>query len=325
MESVILAIHGLRNKPPKELLTSWWKESIIEGFRVIDLPVPEFEFEIAYWANYLYPHPQDPDIQDPKHPLYLDEHYQPGTCFGPREPQTIGQQLSLDIQKQLMKLAAGKCGFLNKESLTDIILHRMFVELDAYYHHSLKTAQGEEKPAKDLIRGELASLIRKHRKKNILIIAHSMGSIIAYDVLAHVVPDIPVHSLITIGSPLGFPVVIKKIKQELKIPEDGSVMLPTPPNLYRHWNNFSDLEDVTCLNYNLRNHYACNRYKVRPFDTVIYSNYEWKGKPNPHKSFGYLRAAEVTNVINSFLNIESASFWTRIKWAFKGIGNPDCS
>ncbi len=318
MRAVIIGIHGLRNKPPKYVLASWWKKAIIEGFNIIRLPVPRFRFEMAYWAYYMHPRALDPLVKDGKNPRYLYEPYISGTSFGPRDPQAFGEKLRKSIHQQIFELIAGKSGFMNIDTVSDIILHRMFVELDTYYHHKLPDGYGRKRPARELIRGELARLLVKHRKDNILILAHSMGAIVAYDVLLHVVPDIPVHTLITFGAPLGFPVIIKKIKQELNLGADGvDAALPTPPGIVRRWLNFSDPDDVTCLNYNLRNHYRENTNGVRPFDQIIYSNYEWNGVKNPHKSYGYLRAAEITQALNNFLVLENAGVLERIKWVFR--------
>ena len=33
MAKVIIGIHGLGNKPPKDILEKWWKLSIEEGFK----------------------------------------------------------------------------------------------------------------------------------------------------------------------------------------------------------------------------------------------------------------------------------------------------
>lgn len=319
MKPVIIAIHGLRNKPPKYLLTSWWKKAIIEGFEVIRLPVPRLPFHMAFWAHHMHPRQLNPTIEDREHPLYLYEPYVSGETFGPRDPKSLRSNISGDIHNQVLQLIAGNAGFMNVNVLSDIILRRMFVELDIYYHRKLRDPRGRMRPARELIREELARLIRTHRKRNILLLAHSMGAIIAYDVLLHVVPEIPVHTMVTFGAPLGFPVVMKKIKLELGLETDDSVPLPTPDSLQRRWLNLSDLDDSTCLNYNLRNHYRENRHGVRPFDQIVYNNYECEGCTNPHKSYGYLRTAELTRVLHAFLTLENASVWERIKWVFTKV------
>lgn len=318
MESIVIGIHGLRNKPPKYILTQWWKEAMREGFRNIGLPEVDFDLRVAYWAQHIHVTPLDPQVKDPEDPHYLDEPYVPETYLGPREPEGLKKKVSQEIHQQVLQLVAVKSGFMNIDRVSDIILHRMFLELDIYYHQKLKDKDGKLQPARDLIREELASLLRRHRGKNILLMAHSMGTIIAYDVLTHVVPDIPIHTLITLGSPLAFPVVVNKIKMELGRSKDDQEPLPTPRSITKRWLNFSDLEDVTCLDYNLRHHYKENGSRVRPFDEIVYNNYEYQGVRNPHKCYGYLRTADFSRALYSFLVLENAGLWQRIKWVFRG-------
>jgi hypothetical protein len=249
-------------------------------------------------------------------PRYLWEPYSPGGTFGPRDPQSLRKQISKGINQQILRLIAGKTGFMNISTISDIILHRMFDELEIYYYKKLRNEEGKMLPARELIRNELAQLIRRHRGKNICLLAHSMGCIIAYDVLTHTVPDIPVHTFMTFGAPLGFPVIIKNFKKEMGMNPDSDQSLPTPPSISHRWLNFADPDDVTCMNYNLRNSYCENDKKVRPFDLVVYNNYEYKGSINPHKIYGYLRTAEFTQALNNFLIIENAGVLNRIKWLF---------
>lgn len=317
MSAVLIGIHGLRNKPPKYILAGWWKKSIIEGFRVVNMPLPRFSLEIAYWAQYMHTRPQDAAVTDRRDPRYLWEPYIPGTLFGPREPCKFKEKIKSDLHQELFKLIAGESGFMNIDAISDAVLHRMFIELDTYYHGTLRDENGASRPARDLMRGELVRLLVKHRKKNICLIAHSMGTIIAYDVLLHGRPTVPVHTLITCGSPLGFPVIRKKIQRELGLDMKDEVKLPTPEAIRNRWLNFSDLDDVTCLNYNLRNHYHANESGIRPFDRIVYNNYEYWGVKNPHKIYGYLRTLDVTMALNTFLVLENAPLRQRIKWLFK--------
>jgi hypothetical protein len=317
METILIGIHGLRNKPSKYLLTKWWKAAIIEGFRIVNMPEPRFSLEMAYWAQYMHTRPQDPQVDDRNDPRFLLEPYIAGHFFGPRDPRNFRKQLKADIHQQLMQMIAGESGFMNYETISNRILRRMFEELDTYYHGSLKDELGAAHPARELIRGELIRLLKRHQDKNICLLAHSMGSIIAYDVLMHENAGIPVHTLLTFGSPLGFPVIRNKIKQELSIDENEEISLPTPEAITHRWMNFSDLDDETCLNYNLRYHFHANESGVRPFDRIVYNNYEHNGAPNPHKAYGYLRTLDITQALNTFLVIESSSFSQRLHWLFK--------
>ncbi len=314
MSVAVIGIHGLRNKPPRYVLTSWWKKSLLEGMEACGLPAPRFTFELAYWAHYMHIRSQNPLLKDRSHPQYLWEPYVPGAQFGPRERDAFRRELRGVLRREIVEIIAGKSGFCNINAVSNAILHRMFVELDAYYHHSLRDECGRMRPAKELFRAELTRLLVKNRKKRILLLAHSMGAILAYDTLMHEVTDVPVHTLITFGAPLGFPVIMKKVRQELEI-EEG-LPLPTPAAITHKWLNLSDLDDVTCLNYNLRNHYDENGAGVRPFDQVVYNNYECKGAKNPHKAYGYLRTPEMSRAVYHFLALENAGIWQRIKWVF---------
>lgn len=317
MKTALIGIHGLRNKPPCDLLTQWWCQSIIDGFNVVSMPVPRFTIDIAYWARYLYDKPLDPSVSDRDDPAYMPEPYVAGTRFGPREPYKFRRRLKADINQQLLKMMAGESGLMNFNAVSNAILRRMFMELDTYYHGDLVDENGVTRPARDLIRYELYRLLAKHEGRSICLLAHSMGSIIAYDVLLHAQPAIPVHTLITFGSPLGFPVVRKMIRNELKLSGEGDDMLPTPETIEHRWFNFSDLDDVTCLNYNLRNHYCKNSLGVRPFDRIVYNNYEYNETANPHKVYGYLRTLDMTQALNTFLVLDNAGLGRRIKWLFR--------
>ena len=73
MRKVIICIHGLGNKPSKELLTKWWRQSIKEGLKGIGKYVFNPKIEMVYWADVLYEKPLDEKITDVNDQYYLDE------------------------------------------------------------------------------------------------------------------------------------------------------------------------------------------------------------------------------------------------------------
>src|SRR5688572_21514367 len=64
--SVVIGIHGLKNKPEKNLLTRWWAMSLQEGLqRNLGLASP-LAFELVYWADIQYPMPiPEADLDNP--------------------------------------------------------------------------------------------------------------------------------------------------------------------------------------------------------------------------------------------------------------------
>lgn len=302
MSKIIIGIHGLGNKPPKKLLKKWWKKSIREGLKRIGHPRYFFRFELVYWANFLHPIPRNPKITDKNDLAYLKEPYQPGRSFKQKPPSKIRQKFLTYLEKQIDKIFLKKDLSIHFAAVSDLIMRRFFRDLDAYYSQTFINIHGSECLVKDLIRQQLAQIIRKHKNKDILLIGHSMGSIIAYDVLTQTIPDIAIDTFVTIGSPLGLPIIMSKIVSEQKNRLINKTKLTAPENIHRNWYNFSDLRDRVAINYNLNDDYDESFNGVQVIDQIIHNNYEYNGRRNPHKVYGYLRSVEFAEVIHNFLN-----------------------
>ena len=141
-------------------------------------------------------------------------------------------------------------------------------------------------------------------------IAHSMGSIIVYDALRHFSNEISVEILVTIGSPLGQRYVVNKIKSESSKNYES---LFIPDNIIRGWYNFADEEDQVAINPELSKIYKENSRGVKISDIKVQNNYEYSGIRNPHKSYGYLRTPELSDVLNSFLKQRKFKLFNWIK------------
>lgn len=302
MSKIIIGIHGLGNKPPEKLLKKWWKKSIKEGLRAIDHPRMFFKFEFVYWANFLHPEPLSPKIKDEDDPLFIENPYVPAKHFIKKKPSKIRQKILDYLEKQMDKLLLNEDMTINFSEVTDFIIHRYFHDLEIYYSSTFINTKGTEYLAREVIRKKLAQVLEKHQNKEIILIAHSMGSIIAYDVLTQTAPELCIDTFITIGSPLGLPIVISKIVSEQDKQFKSEKKVRTPENVLRNWFNFSDLEDKIAIDYSIAGDYEANSKQVRVIDKVINNNYEYNGHKNPHKSYGYLRAPELAEVINDFLN-----------------------
>lgn len=300
-KKIIIGIHGIGNKPPKRLLKKWWKKSIREGLERIGHPKRFFRFELVYWAHYLYSEPLRPGVKNKDSPLYIQYPYVPSNSDVVRLTPSPFKKKWLDFVEKILDTAFLKeYGFINLNAISDFIIRTKFKDLDTYYDKK-NTKAGLH--AKAMIRQELANTLKKHKKKDILLIAHSMGSIIAYDVLTQAEPDIKIHTFLTMGSPLGLPVIMKKILAEQHKEFKKEKKVATPDNILNQWHNFSDLNDKIAMNYNLADDYKENSHHVAPVDVQVYNDYEYQGAKNPHKSYGYLRVPELAKVIHEFLNI----------------------
>ena len=165
----------------------------------------------------------------------------------------------------------------------DGVLKDKLPDLDRYYQQPDIQAE---------LRRRLKDKLLEIRNDRTMVIAHSMGSIIAYDVLREIGREDPsyrVGHFVTIGSPLGLPHVRYKIREENP--------LVRTPSVVEQWSNFADRRDPVAFDVYLSNDYEPNDRGVQVRDDLVINDY---GGIN-HKSYGYLRAPEITDVIRKFL------------------------
>ncbi len=280
-DTIIIGIHGLLNKPPADQLQEWWAQAIQEGLQRNQNWTSSFPFELAYWANVRNAQPIALDV--------LDEPYvaAPGTGplsrFDPEEASKLRAVANkvfgwvADKEKEISGFGA---------SLEQVI-GISFKDLADYY---------QKKNIRNAIREQLLQLLLKYSDKNIILIAHSMGSIVAYDVLRLLEVSLkkPVKAFLTIGSPLGLPIVGLKVTEEF-----GERR--TPENVQR-WINLADPGDKVALDINLADEYGPNEAGVKVQDVLVHNEYQNPaGKANNHKSYGYLRTPEVSEILKEFL------------------------
>jgi len=94
------------------------------------------------------------------------------------------------------------------DAFADKILKIKMNDLYQYYHNKEKRKE---------LRNRLIEQIEKNKESRIMILAHSMGTIIAYDVLRELGrkdQKFTIDHFVTIGSPLGMPHVKYKIAKE---------------------------------------------------------------------------------------------------------------
>ena len=302
MEKIIIGIHGLANKPNEDILTKWWKMAIDEGLNTNYSYSEEYNFDMVYWANYLY-----------KYQIHQDEDFSFDSLYN-QEPYIAAEDGTLQVYEEgifssLRAFGQGHFGaaadFL-KEScsingMADWLLGKYLKDLAFYYSDSqtIVNDSGEPVLARTLLREVLKEAILSHHDKQIMLIAHSMGSIIAYDVLrelGHSNPDLNISHFVTIGSPLGLPHVKVKIKLEA---EDDIVRTPSIVN--KSWINFSDMKDCVALDFRLSDDYEANKSGIKVTDDLVSNSYTNGKDENPHKSYGYLRTPEVSKHIIDFL------------------------
>lgn len=274
MSKIIIGIHGLSNKPPPDVLEQGWKSAIIEGLATNrGIEAADINFRSVYWADVMYEHPDpEPDLYHKAKPAAL-KRYRDG-WFDYLRAQT------LDIGGDVIDSTKRLFGF---HEAADLVLKKKLPDLYRYY---------TEQATREELRQRLREAIFDNQDKQIMLVAHSMGSIVAYDTLRLIgreAPAISIVHLVTIGSPLGMPHVKRKIMQESH--------LVRTPSIVRQWTNLADRRDPVAIDVHLRDDFEANATGVRVVDDLVMN--DWGGIH--HKSYGYLRTPEFTDLVRSFI------------------------
>ena len=300
---LIIGIHGLANKPKKKVLSDWWERSINEGLLVSNnITGANYDFQMVYWADQLYKHPLHRDKAYRFDKLYNNEPYEKavkGTIKSKKDgfwdDLAAG---SFDLTGEAVDLLKSKFGF---NALADFLLGKLLKDLALYYQDEAK-----RKMLRDVLKQELLAA----KDRNIMLVAHSMGTIIAYDVLTllgQTNPDFEISHFVTIGSPLGIPHVKERIVHEYTHRGDKNERVRTPTVVRNRWVNFADRKDPVALDAHLKDDFKANKHGVRCEDDLIYNDYriekpgKSKAKRNHHKSYGYLRTPEFSELVAEFL------------------------
>ncbi|PIB36188.1 hypothetical protein BFP72_12685 [Reichenbachiella sp. 5M10] len=316
-QTIILGIHGLGNKPPHAMIKSWWKKALLEGLKKVEGAPKNFSFGMVYWADIMYPLPLNPRIKDPDHELHIEEPYIAEPIPTPKIRYTPWHLAKLGFNKFKEIAFLSKNGLANYRMPFDFVIKQSFKDLDAYYNEDQTKAEFmDQLPVKSLIRNRLRRFLYKHRDKRVLIVAHSMGSLISYDVLYMLQNIYTIDTLVTMGSPLGLPMIRENIAKDLGIPYEDGDQLPTPESI-DNWYNLSDEEDHFAVFDELATFFAPNSKGIHPTDMLVDNDYKNWVTNNAHKSFGYLRTPEMGRIIADFLHKKPATFWEKTKKLFK--------
>lgn len=274
MSGVIVGIHGLSNKPDKDTLAEWWQDAMLEGLRVnAGVNLRELQFESVYWADVMYPKPdQNPDGYEPAKRGKI-QRYEEGWLEKLKDDVTEEFGSALEMFKRTFGI--GK--------LSEQVLDKKLHDLYQYYNIT---------KIRETLRSRLEKTILNYPDQRIMLVAHSMGTIIAYDTLramGKVNTGTKIDHLITIGSPLGLPHV------KLRIARENPAI--RTPSCVQKWTNFADRLDPVALDPRLSDDFAANNRGVKVVDNLVLN--DWGGIH--HKSYGYLRTPEFTDELKNFI------------------------
>ncbi len=280
-DPLILYIPGLMPKPKPEVHRQELFRCLVEGIRRID-PGAAAElqdcfhcFDIVSWTYDFYGEHYDINLDLPDIDALLKQQ-------DPTE-QDIAEAVSWKRRLLRMIYKAGDILPFLIPKLADETLELHLRDLQRYTKNENDVAECIRR----LIKIPLEAAASVGRP--ILLLAHSMGSVIAYDALwqlSHDQPqNVPIDRLITMGSPLGQRYIQKRL---LGSKEKGAARYP---NNIRHWVNISAFGELTALDMELRNDFGEMEAlglldKIEDRDTFNF--FRLNGVLNVHAEYGYL-------------------------------------
>lgn len=285
----IVIIHGLASKPAQAVLAQRYRIHLSEG---VGQDISPQQLNVVYWADLMG---YAPDT------AATDEYNEHGEKF---RPYSLLEKLVVGVRSQLRQqlkdtLESRLSAYLNPQQpdragiLRDVavdifgqivnrkaerIYERFLPDLDRYFN------RGQRQPVKQ----RLIDVLDQTGEQTCLI-AHSMGSIIALDVLLH--DPRRVAQFITIGSPLGLQV----IQNHIGVDTQGLAALS---ERLGSWHNLYDCLDVVALDHDLADDFG----SIPITDTAVENLFIDKaGERNPHKSYGYLRTQKLGTMVRGYL------------------------
>jgi len=127
-----------------------------------------------------------------------------------------------------------------------------------------------------------------------VVIAHSLGSVIAYSLLLDLDGQFELPQLVTIGSPLGIGEVKDQLRKLHKLPKGP---LPVPAGV-RTWLNVFDRHDVVAQKEKLASHFR----GAIDIDDHTLPNAD--GPRDAHSATGYLRLPDVQRLVRKEIDLE---------------------
>jgi subtilisin family serine protease len=290
----LIYVHGLANKPEEHLLKRQWDRALF-GFDLGE------RSRMAYWVNRNRYGPPLGDTEDPDElaamelragfvPASVRRRGEPTGTLLPPEARGRSVESLRRLERELLDRAAAvrSDGNFGKKIIPAPKFMRDWITRGA-----TRALLGDaydlffDRVERERMEESLKSRLRTGGGP-FVIIGHSQGSMIAYDVLCRWDPtrdgDLEVPLFITLGSPLGLTEVKDRMKELT-----GQKRLGIPGPVQR-WMNFADRWDYVALDQTLSGDYQPkDRIEDRRVDNPV--------RKNPHSGIGYLSTEPVRSAV----------------------------
>jgi hypothetical protein len=268
---IVVYVHGNGNKVREELLKLQWDLALFGRDAGSDS-------RMAYWAPLLHAQPlPDPEFDEAEQPA--PEVVAEAEVAVPPELASYARAMEYRAETivagEEVEAGAEVLPFVGRSVRTRVfeqLVRLTFKDVHAYFFRDYAERM------RAVVRSAIAGI-----DEPFVVVAHSLGTVIAYDVLREEANrGLEVPLFVTIGSPLAVQEIQDLVTRPLEVPAGVGA-----------WLNASDLRDVVALDHDIRPEYAPPE---RCTDVMVTN-----GSANHHGAREYLSAAAVREAIHAAL------------------------
>lgn len=280
----VVYIHGIGQQDPPTICKQNWDTALF-GQSMADTTM-------AYWSDIRHPIGEAVTTRALGR---LDR------ALSGKEAQQFADDLTAAVMARVGVVTGERSGSINTKVFTlfpgigDALfkwLTKGFIKDTAAYFF--------DRAQREAMQQRLVDVLDQKAGKPIVLIAHSQGTIITYDVLRRlngVTPsghELQIPLLVTLGSPLGVDEIQRKLTHPLEVPAG-----------VKAWVNFADRLDPVALDKGLDGEFGGLPIRDRIVRNPIMGN--------PHSSVGYLSTPEVRSAVYSVLNWNQLRYGSRVR------------
>ena len=307
MTKELYLIHGRDFKPSEAELKKNWLAALKHGIKrdypqQADKLLKNIKIKFIYYGdesnsflrNIGRRYDSENDQEDRKNCLKLLKQYSKGDFTEENYDDVPGSSPFKE------GLADSFAGLLNLFGVADNIITKVAPDMKEYWNHD--SAFGSN------VRMSLSKQLSKslHKDNDILLISHSLGTLIAYDVLwkfSHYgeyehIKDKKLSCLLTLGSPLGD----ETVKDNLK--GASAKKLRKYPTCIKKWVNVAAEDDYISHDQSIQNDFE-DMISAGFVDSIvdhrIFNLAERGGSSNPHHGGGYLIHPTISKTVVDWL------------------------
>ena len=288
--SKVVIIHGMNNDyRGVEQVLAGWLPALRDGMHLAGYaPIADKQVAVGFYGHIFRPpggsYPQrrldHRDVQTPEERALLKSYWDEAVAAGEDvpKPEDDTKSFMTDMTQRAL-LAVARTKFFKWLNDTDII--RSFVKEPVDY----LTKPDIKQQVQDAVAAALTPETR-------VVVAHSLGSIVAYEMLTRQQTPWSVDTLLTLGSPLGIPTAV--FERLTPAPVNGKGAFPN----VKRWVNIADKDDFVAAHKQLDTLFSTPSRQVEDMFVV-----NGEGQKQIHSVAPYLSAKETGKVIAEGLGL----------------------